>query len=120
MLESGESHYANGVPVNNIIKNGTVHVFVQQGVIDQQTYEDYVYSQEAMNMPPHVKRIFFKGAYVLSNHVAKNPKSLSSKLIIKVVKFGFEHRVGLSRAMSAWINNPVRRFVIGLFSRKSQ
>lgn len=116
MLETGESHYANDVPVNNIVRNGGIYVLVYKGLLDQETYDNYVYNPDNQAMPAHVQRWFANGTYRVAKYISEN-NTVTSQAVAKAVVWAVKHRGVFERPIRAWVRSPLRNAIFNLFRK---
>lgn len=110
MLEEGESHYANGVPVSNIVKNGGAWVLYLKGYIDNEVYCDIARNPENHQFDPVFQTRFFNAVNSLSDFVAKND-NICGHAIGKMMAHGFRNRHRIEPLLRKWVNSPIRRKV---------
>lgn len=117
MLETGESHYANGVRVNNIVKTGGAWTLVYKGLMDKSTYESWVYNPRNQQMPAHVQRAFFNSLYTITKYVLEN-NTVTSRAVGKAVAWGIKNQSRIERPLVWWLNSGIRNYIVKkLFKR---
>lgn len=112
MLETGESHYANGVRVNNIVKTGGTYALVYKGFLDQASYESHVYNEENQTVSPEQQTLIFNYTLKLTNYVLHN-NNVRSKILGRLLSWALRNRETLYPCISAWFRSPVRRWLFG-------
>lgn len=110
MLETGESHYANGVKVNNIIKTGGTYALVYKGFLDQATYEDHVYNEENQIVSPEQQALIFNYTLKLTNYVLRN-NNIRSKLLGRFLSWALRNRDTLYPYIDKWFKSKLRRWI---------
>ena len=110
MLETGESHYANGVRVNNIVKTGGTYALVYKGFLDQATYESHVYNEENQTVSPEQQALIFNYTLKLTNYVLHN-NNIPSKILGRLLSWALRNRDTLYPYLSGWFKSPVRRWI---------
>lgn len=110
MLEQGESHYANDVPVSNIVKNGGAWVLFLKGYIDNEVYCDIARNPENQQFDPVFQTRFFNAVNSLSDFVAKND-NICGHAVGKMMAHGFRNRHRIEPLLRKWVNSPIRRKV---------
>lgn len=112
MLETGESHWANGVRVNNIVKTGGTYALVYRGFLDHAVYESHVYNQENQTVSPEQQTLIFNYTLKLTNYVLHN-NNIRSKILGRLLSWALRNRKTLYPYISAWFRSPVRRWLFG-------
>lgn len=112
MLETGESHYANGARVNNIVKTGGTYALVYKGFVDQTSYESHVYNQENQSVNAERQILIFNYTLKLTNYVLHN-NNLSSRLLGRLLAWALRNRETLYPYVDKWLNSRVRRWIFG-------
>ena len=110
MLETGESHYANGVRVNNIVKTGGSYILVQKGFLDQATYENYVHNLENQNVSPAQQILIFNYMLKLTNYVLQN-NNICSKILGKLLAWALKNRDSVYPYLNRWFKSRLRRWI---------
>lgn len=110
MLESGESHYANGVRVNNIVKTGGTYALVYKGFLDQASYESHVYNEENQTVSPEQQTLIFNYTLKLTNYVLHN-NNIGSKLLGRVLSWALRNRDTLYPYLDKWFKSRLRRWI---------
>jgi hypothetical protein len=117
MLETGESHYANGIRVNNIVKTGGAWALVYKGLMDIETYESWVYNPRNQQMPAHVQRAFFNSLYAITKYVLANDTT-TSRAVGRAVAWGIKNQSRIEKPLVWWLNSSVRNYIVKkLFKR---
>ncbi len=112
MLETGESHYANGVRVNNIVKTGGAYSLVYKGFLDQETYERHVYNTENQSVNPEQQALIFNYTLKLTNYILHND-NFRSRVLGRALSWAIRNRDTLYPYIAAWFKSPVRRWLLG-------
>jgi len=110
MLETGESHYANNVKVNNIVKTGGSYILVQKGFLDKATYENYVHNLENQTVSPAQQTLIFNYVLKLTNYVLQN-NNIRSKLLGKSLAWALKNRDTLYPYLDRWFKSRLRRWI---------
>jgi hypothetical protein len=110
MLETGESHYANGVKVNNIVKTGGTYALVYKGFLDQASYESHVYNEENQTVSPEQQTLIFNYTLKLTNYVLQN-NNIRSKLLGKALSWALRNRDTLYPYLNKWFKSRLRRWI---------
>jgi len=110
MLETGESHYANGVRVNNIVKTGGTYALVYKGFLDQASYESHVYNEENQTVSPEQQALIFNYTLKLTNYVLRN-NNIRSKLLGRVLSWALRNRDTLYPYIDGWFKSKLRRWL---------
>jgi hypothetical protein len=112
MLETGESHYANGVRVNNIVKTGGTYALVYKGYLDQASYENHVYNQENQSVDAARQTLIFNYTLKLTNYILHN-NNLSSRLLGRLLAWALRNRATLYPYLNRWFKSGLRRWIFG-------
>jgi hypothetical protein len=116
MFESGNSHYANGVPVNNMVGHGGTHVLLQKGYISEEDYKGYIYHLENTtglnSLTQEHKAKVFKIVFVLTKYILEN-NNLRSRLLAKVLGWAIKNRTTLYPYVEKWFNSRTRNWIFG-------
>ena len=110
MLETGESHYANGVRVNNIVKTGGTYALVYKGFLDQDSYENHVYNEENQTVSPEQQTLIFNYTLKLTNYVLQN-NNIRSKLLGRFLSWALRNRDTLYPYLDRWFKSKLRRWI---------
>lgn len=110
MLETGESHYANGVRVNNIVKTGGTYALVYKGFLDQAAYESHVYNEENQTVDPEQQTLVFNYTLKLTNYVLRN-NNIRSKLLGRFLSWALRNRDTLYPYIDRWFKSKLRRWL---------
>ena len=110
MLATGESHYANGVRVNNIVKTGGTYALVYRGFLDQATYENHVYNKENQTVSPEQQALIFNYTLKLTNYVLHND-NIRSKLLGQLLSWALRNRDTLYPYLDRWFKSRLRRWI---------
>lgn len=114
MLETGESHYANGVRVNNIVKTGGTYALVYRGFLDKTVYESHVYNEENQTVSPEQQALIFNYTLKLTNYVLHN-NNVRSKMLGRLLSWALRNRDTLYPYIDRWFKSDLRRW---LFRKK--
>jgi hypothetical protein len=112
MLETGESHYANGVRVNNIVKTGGTYALVYKGFLDKASYESYVYNEENQTVNPEQQALIFNYTLKLTNYVLQN-NNITSKLLGRFLSWALKNRDTLYPYIDRWFKSKLRGWLFG-------
>jgi hypothetical protein len=110
MLETGESHYANGVRVNNIVKTGGTYALVYKGYLDQVAYESHVYNAENQTVSPDQQALIFNYTLKLTNYVLHND-NIRSKILGRLLSWALRNRDTLYPYVNRWFESRLRRWL---------
>jgi len=110
MLETGESHYANGVRVNNIVKTGGTYALVYRGFLDQAAYESHVYNEENQTVSPEQQALIFNYTLKLTNYVLHN-NNIRSILLGRLLSWALRNRDTLYPYLDRWFKSRLRRWI---------
>ena len=106
MLETGESHYANGIRVNNIIKTGTAYVLLHKGYLSKDAYENYVYNTANKAFAPEKQVRIFNALHKISRYILDND-TWKSRLLARAVAWGITNR-SIVEPIVKWIGDHPR------------
>ena len=110
MLATGESHYANGVRVNNIVKTGGTYALVYRGFLDQATYENHVYNEENQTVSPEQQALIFNYTLKLTNYVLHN-NNIRSILLGQILSWALRNRTTLYPYIDRWFKSRLRGWI---------
>jgi hypothetical protein len=110
MLATGESHYANGVRVNNIVKTGGTYALVYRGFLDQAAYESHVYNEENQTVSPEQQALIFNYTLKLTNYVLHN-NNIRSILLGRVLSWALRNRDTLYPYIDRWFKSRLRSWI---------
>jgi hypothetical protein len=110
MLATGESHYANGVRVNNIVKTGGTYALVYRGFLDQAAYESHVYNEENQTVSPEQQALIFNYTLKLTNYVLHN-NNIRSILLGRLLSWALRNRDTLYPYLDRWFKSRLRRWI---------
>jgi hypothetical protein len=114
MFESGNSHYANGVPVSNMVGHGGTYVLFQKGYISEEDYKGYIYHLEntvglnslTQSQKAKVFRIMFAATkYILNNN------DLRSRLLAKAIGWAVKNRTTIYPYLEKWFKSRIRNWI---------
>lgn len=116
IFETGNSHYANGVPVSNMVGHGGTYVLMQKGFISKEDYEGYIYHLENTvglnSLSQEQKAKVFKIVFVLSKYILNND-NLSSRVLARLMGWAVKNRTTLYPYMEKWFKSRVRNWIFG-------
>ena len=112
MLATGESHWANGVRVNNIVKTGGTYALVYKGYLDQAAYESHVYNEENQSVDAARQTLIFNYTLKLTNYILHN-NNLSSRLLGRLLAWALRNRETLYPYLNRWFKSRLRRWIFG-------
>jgi len=107
MLETGESHYANGLRVNNIVKTGGTYALVYRGFLDKAVYESHVYNEENQTVSPEQQALIFNYTLKLTNYVLHN-NNVRSKMLGRLLSWALRNRDTLYPYIDRWFKSDLR------------
>jgi hypothetical protein len=114
MFESGNSHYANGVPVSNMVGHGGTYVLFQKGYISEEDYKGYIYHLENTvglnSLTQAQKAKVFRIVSVLTKYILEN-NNLRSKLLAKAMGWAIKHRTTLYPYLEKWFKSRIRNWI---------
>lgn len=110
MLETGESHYANGVRVNNIVKTGGTYALVYKGFLDKAVYESHVYNKENQTVSPEQQALIFNYTLKLTDYVLRN-NNVRSILLGRLLSWALRNRDTLYPYIDRWFKSRLRRWL---------
>ena len=110
MLATGESHYANGVRVNNIVKTGGTYALVYRGFLDQASYESHVYNEENQIVSPEQQALIFNYTLKLTNYVLHND-NIRSILLGRLLSWALRNRDTLYPYIDRWFKSKLRGWI---------
>jgi hypothetical protein len=115
-LETGTSHFANGIAVSNMVGHGSIYALLLKGYINQEDYFGYIYPAETaprLNSLTQEQKVrlfnFFAAAsrYILDNN------NLRSKLLAKVLGWAIKNRDTLQPYSEKWFKSRIRNYIFG-------
>ena len=112
MLETGESHYANGVKVNNIVKTGTAYVLLYRGLMSAEAYENYVYNTENQTVSAEQQARYFELVYTITNYVLHND-NIKGRCVGRALAWAITNRETLKPYMDRWFKSRLRKLIFG-------
>lgn len=116
MLETGNSHYANGIRVSNMVGTGNTYVLLMKGYLDNESYLGYIYHLENTtglnSLTQEQKTKIFNIVARLSNYVLNN-NNLRSRLLAKSMSWAIRNRTTLYPYLEKWLKSKLRNFIIG-------
>ena len=110
MLATGESHWANGVRVNNIVKTGGTYALVYRGFLDRAAYESHVYNEENQIVSPEQQALIFNYTLKLTNYVLHN-NNIRSILLGRLLSWALRNRDTLYPYIDRWFKSRLRRLI---------
>jgi hypothetical protein len=114
MFKDGNSHYANGVPVSNMVGHGGTYVLFQKGYISEEDYKGYIYHLEntvglnslTQSQKAKVFRIIFAATkYILNNN------NLRSRLLANALGWAIKNRTTLYPYLEKWFKSRIRNWI---------
>ena len=112
MLETGESHYANGIRVNNIVKTGTAYVLLYKDYITRDLYDSYIYSMDNQEFSAERRARIFNIVYKLTTYVLHN-NNVKGRLLARVLAWAIKNRKTLQPILNKWFNSNLRKLILG-------
>jgi hypothetical protein len=116
MFETGNSHYANGVPVSNMVGHGGTYVLMQKGFITEEEYQGYIYHLENTaglnSLSQEQKAKVFNIVFKLSKYILNND-NLQSRIIAHVMGWAIRNRTTLYPYMEKWFKSRIRKWLFG-------
>jgi len=116
MFETGNSHYANGVKVSNMVGTGNTYVLFMKGYLDKESYLGYIYHLEntvGLNaLTQEQKARIFKIVSWMSNYVLHN-NNIRSWMLAKTMSWAIRNRTTLYPYIEKWFKSRLRNFVFG-------
>ena len=116
MFETGNSHYANGVKVSNIVGTGNTYVLFMKGYLDKESYLGYIYHLEntvGLNaLTQEQKAVIFNIVSWMSSYVLRN-NNLRSYLLAKCMSWAIRNRTTLYPYLEKWFKSRLRSFIVG-------
>ena len=110
MLATGESHWANGVRVNNIVKTGGTYALVYRGFLDQAAYESHVYNEENQTVSPEQQALIFNYTLKLTNYVLHN-NNIRSIMLGRLLSWALRNRDTLYPYIDRWFKSRLRGWI---------
>lgn len=110
MLATGESHWANGVRVNNIVKTGGTYALVYRGFLDQAAYESHVYNEQNQTVGSEQQALIFNYTLKLTNYVLHN-NNIRSILLGRLLSWALRNRDTLYPYLDRWFKSDLRRWI---------
>jgi hypothetical protein len=116
MFETGNSHFANGLPVSNMVGTGGMYILYMKGYITEEQYKGYVYHLEntvGLNAlsQEHKARVF-NIAYKLTKYIMEND-NIRSKLLAKTLSWAIRNRETVYPYLEKWLNSRIRNMIFG-------
>jgi hypothetical protein len=112
ILETGESHYANGIRVNNIVKNGGTFVLVYKGLLSQEAYQDHIWNETNSTVSPATRQRFFKYTHKLATYILEN-NNVKSRLLGRAMSWAVNNRSSLEPIAQWWFRSGIRKLILG-------
>jgi hypothetical protein len=116
ILESGNTHYANGVPVNNIIGHGGSYILFDKGYISFEDYRGYINHLEDTvglnSLTPEQKIKVYKIVNSCTKYIMHND-NLRSRLLAKTMSWAIKNRLMLFPYLDKWFKSRVRNWIFG-------
>lgn len=115
ILKGGNTHYANGLPVNNIIGHGSIFPLLSKGLITEEDYYGYIYNldnADSLNtFTQEQKARLFKFVAGFSKYVLEND-NLRSRILAKLMAWGIKNRAKVHPYLAKWFHSRLRKFII--------
>ena len=92
-------------------------MLVHKGLLDRETYDNYVYNPTNQEAPAHVQRWLVNGTYRVTKYISENDTT-TSRLVAKAVVWAVKHRGAFERPIMAWVRSPVRNAIFNLFRKR--
>lgn len=116
MFESGNSHYANGLPVSNIVGTGGMYILFMKGYITEEQYKGYIYHLENTgginSLNKEHKAKIFNIVYKLTKYIMEND-NIRSKMLAKTMSWAVRNRTTLYPHLEKWFNSRLRNMIFG-------
>jgi hypothetical protein len=112
ILETGESHYANGIRVNNIVKNGGTFVLVYKGLLSQDAYQNHIWNEANVTISPAARRRFFMYTHKLATYVLEND-NFKGRILGRTMTWAVNNRSSLEPIARWWFNSSIRKIIFG-------
>jgi hypothetical protein len=112
MLETGESHYANGIRVNNIVKTGTAYVLLYKGYISKDVYENYLYNTANKKFSPERQAKIFNILHRASRYILDND-NFKSRLLARTLAWAIANRETIQPILDKWFTSRLRKMIVG-------
>lgn len=116
IFETGNSHYANGVPVSNMVGHGGTYVLFQKGFITEEEYKGYIYHLENTvglnSLSQEQKAKVFKIVFKLSKYILSND-NLQSRTLARLMGWAIRNRTTLYPYMEKWFKSRIRNIIFG-------
>jgi hypothetical protein len=114
MFETGNSHYANGVKVSNMVGNGNTYVLFMKGYLDKESYLGYIYHLEntvGLNaLTQEQKARIYNIVSWMSNYVLHN-NNVRSWILAKTIAWAIRNRTTLYPYIDCWFKSKLRRWL---------
>lgn len=115
MFESGNSFYANSVPVNNMVGHGGTYVLYQKGFIKEEDYLGYIYHLENTvglnNLTAEQKATVFKIVFSATKYILLN-NNLRSWVLAKIMSLAIKNRSRLYPYLESYLKSKFRERVV--------
>ena len=112
MLETGESHYANGIRVSNIVKTGGTYVLVYKGLLSQEAYQNHVWNESNSTVSPAARQRIFDYTNKLATYLLEND-NFKSRLIGRLMTWAVNNRSTLEPIGIWWFKSKIRKVIFG-------
>ena len=116
ILESGNTHYANNVPVNNIIGHGGAFVLFDEGYLSFEDYRGYInYLDDTVglnSLTPEQRTKIYKIVNSCTKYIMYND-NLTSRVLAKVMSWAIENRTMLFPYVDKWFKSRIRNWIFG-------
>jgi hypothetical protein len=115
-LESGNTHYANAVPVNNIIGHGGAFILFDKGHLSFEDYRGYINHLEDTvglnSFTPEQKVKVYKIVDRCTEYIMHND-NLRSRLLAKTLSWAIRNRTNVFPYLDKWFKSRVRNWIFG-------
>lgn len=109
-LQGGHTHFANGVPVDNIVGNGGSYVAYYLGAIDFDTYNSHARNIERSTQSVEMKVFYRKFLNLLGNYVLAHDNWISKK-ILQLGVYSLTHRSQVLGHWHSFANSPIGKLL---------
>ncbi len=110
ILETGNSHYANDLPVNNIVGNGGLYVLVHKNFLEKELYESYVYNPGNYEMPKWFQSVLYKIIVMWTSYILTHNNWLSVTMA-RFASWLVRHRPTIENTLNKWFKSKTRKFI---------
>jgi hypothetical protein len=114
ILENGNTHYANNVPVNNIIGHGGAFILFDKGYLSFEDYRGYInHLEDTVGLNSFTSEQKVK-VYKIVNSCTKyimHNNNLRSKLLANVMSWAIRNRTTLFPYVDKWFKSRIRNWI---------